>query len=214
MDGAINKVRMNAVENLFTGEDRKRIREGIAAKYRKVAVSPEGSFKYPVGLAGLEGQNYDRGILRALPEEVLASYCGVGNPFSLGPVRKGEAVLDIGCGAGVDTIVAAVMTGPEGRVIGMDLTPEMLERARENLKKVSLENVTLQEGSAEDLPFPDASFDVVISNGVFNLVPDKARALSEVFRVLKPNGRFMLADQVLTAEQPADTGSVVENWAR
>jgi len=201
------------VDNIFTSEDRMRIKEGIAGKYTKVAISPEGSFKYPTGKAGLEAQNYNPEILNALPEEVLASYCGVGNPFSLGPIRTGETVLDIGCGAGVDSIIAAIMVGPDGKVVGMDLIPEMLERARENLRKTSLENVTFREGSAEDLPFPEATFDVVISNGVFNLVPDKARALKEVIRVLKPDGRFMLADQVLTTSQPADTKSMVESWA-
>jgi ubiquinone/menaquinone biosynthesis C-methylase UbiE len=113
----------------------------------------------------------------------------------------------------VDTIVAAITAGPEGRVVGLDLTPEMLERAKENLSKTSLENVSFQEGSAEDLPFPEASFDVVISNGVFNLVPDKAKALKEVLRVLKPNGRFMMADQVLATEAPADISSMIEKWA-
>ncbi len=201
------------MENIFTAEDRKHIKEGIAGKYRKVAISPEGSFQYPTGRAGLEGLGYDPEILKALPDDVLASYCGVGNPFSTRPVRKGELVLDIGCGAGVDTIVAAIMAGPQGRVAGIDLTPEMLERAKENLSKTTLENVSFQEGSAEDLPFPEASFDVVISNGVFNLVPDKVRALKEVFRVLKPNGRFMLADQVLATAQSADTRAMVENWA-
>ena len=199
--------------NIFTSEDRKRIKEGIAGKYVKVAISPEESFKYPTGRAGLEAQNYDPEILNALSEEVSASYCGVGNPFSLGPLRTGETVLDIGCGAGVDSIIAATMVGPDGRVVGMDLIPEMLERARDNLRKTSLENVTFQEGSAEDLPFPEASFDVVISNGVFNLVPDKEEALKDVIRVLKPGGRFMLADQVLTTSQPADTKSMVESWA-
>lgn len=201
------------MENVFTAKDRKRIKEGIAAKYRKVAISPEGSFQYPTGRGGLDGLGYDPEILKTLPDEVLASYCGVGNPFSLGPVRKGEVVLDIGCGAGVDTIVAATMAGPQGRVVGIDLTLEMLERAKENLSKTTLERVSFQEGSAEDLPFPEASFHVVISNGVFNLVPDKPRALNEVFRVLKPNGRFMLADQVLATAQSADTRAMVENWA-
>lgn len=201
------------IEKRFSPEDRKRIKEGITAKYGKVAVSPEANFKYSTGLAGLEGQNYDPGILKVLPEEVLASYCGVGNPFSLGTIKKGETVLDIGCGAGVDTLVAAIMSGSEGKVVGIDLTSEMLDRARANLEKTSLGNVSFQEGSAEDLPFSEASFDVVISNGVFNLVPNKTKALKEVFRVLKPNGRFLLADQVLTTEQPADTGSMIENWA-
>ncbi len=201
------------METTFTPEDRRRIKAAIGEKYRKIAISPEGAFKYPTGRAGLEGQSYDTEITKALPDDVLASYCGVGNPFSLGPVRRGDVILDIGCGAGVDTIVAAIMAGPEGRVVGLDLTPEMLERARENSRKASLENVSFQEGSAEELPFPEASFNAVISNGVFNLVPDKVRALKEVRRVLKPNGRFMLADQVLTIEQPADTRFMVENWA-
>jgi len=201
------------VRNIFTSEDRKQIKEGITGKYVKVAISPEGSFKYPTGRAGLEAQNYNPQILNALPEEVLGFYCGVGNPFSLGPVQTGETVLDIGCGAGVDSIIAATIVGPDGKVVGMDLIPEMLERARENLRKTSLENVTFEEASAEELPFPETTFDVVISNGVFNLVPDKARALKEVIRVLKPDGRFMLADQVLTTSQPADTKSMVESWA-
>jgi SAM-dependent methyltransferase len=202
------------METKFNSDERKRIREGIKEKYKGVAISPEGKFSYPTGRAGLEGQKYDPEILRALPEDVLASYCGVGNPFSVGPVNKGEAVLDIGCGAGVDTLVAAIMVGPEGRVTGVDLIPEMLKQARMNLEKTSLKNVAFKEGSAEELPFRDGTFDVVISNGVFNLVPDKAKALREVFRVLKSSGRFLLADQILMGDMPADTESMVRNWAR
>ncbi len=197
----------------FNSDETKRIREGINQKYKRVAISPEGNFNYPTGRAGLEGQQYDSEVLRALPKDVLASYCGVGNPFSLGPINKDEAVLDIGCGTGVDTLVAATMVGSEGRVTGIDLIPEMLKRARTNLEKTPLKNVTFQEGSAEQLPFPDGTFDVVISNGVFNLIPDKAKALREVFRVLKPSGRFLLADQILMGDMPADTESMVKNWA-
>ncbi len=197
----------------FNSDETRRIREGINEKYKRVAISPEGNFNYPTGRAGLEGQQYDSEVLRALPKDVLASYCGVGNPFSLGPINKDEAVLDIGCGTGVDTLVAGIMVGSEGRVTGIDLIPEMLKRARTNLEKTSLKNVTFQEGSAEQLPFPDGTFDVVISNGVFNLIPDKAKALREVFRVLKPSGRFLLADQILMGNMPADTESMVKNWA-
>ena len=202
------------METKFNSDERKRILESIQEKYKGVAISPEGKFSYPTGRAGLEGQKYDPEILNALPEDVLACYCGVGNPFSLGPVNKGEAVLDIGCGAGVDTLVAAIMVGPEGGVVGLDLIPEMLNRARINLEKTSLKNVTLQEGSAEQLPFPDEAFDVIISNGVFNLIPDKEKALREAFRVLKSSGRFLLADQILMGEMPADTESMVANWSR
>lgn len=123
------------MEKSFTLEHRKRINEDIRAKYGKVAVSPKGNFKYSTGRTGLEGQNYDSQILKVLQEEVLASYCGVGNPFSLGAIKKGEAVVGVGCDTGVDTLVASIMAGPERRVMGIDLMSEMLDRARANLEK-------------------------------------------------------------------------------
>jgi ubiquinone/menaquinone biosynthesis C-methylase UbiE len=122
-------------------------------------------------------------------------------------------VLDVGCGGGVDSLVAGMIVGPEGKVIGIDLVPEMLERARENLRKAGLSNVSFRQASGETIPFPDASFDVVISNGVFNLIPDKRKAVREVFRVLRVGGRFMLADQVLLGGPPADTARMVDTWA-
>ena len=195
-------------------EGRKKIEESLRQKYVRVALTPEGNFRYPTGIAGLEAQDYDREILEKIPVEVLASHCGVGNPFSLGPVSEGDSVLDIGCGAGVDTIIAAVMTGPKGSVAGIDIVPDMLARAHENLLKAALGNVTFLEASAESLPFPDANFDLVISNGVFNLVPDKFEALKEAFRVLKPSGRLQVADQVLTGEPEDDVESRISNWAR
>jgi SAM-dependent methyltransferase len=198
----------------LTPQDQKRIEESIRGKYVKVAVSPEGLFRYPTGRAGLEALHYDPQIIPDLPEQVAAAYCGVGNPFSLGPIQPGETVLDIGCGAGVDSLIAARMVGPSGSVRGIDLVPEMLNRAKENARLVGAENVEFTEGSAQELPFPDASFDVVISNGVFNLVVDKVKALEEVMRVLKPGGRFMIADQVLAGELPKETRARVENWAR
>ncbi len=202
------------METELSSRDRKRIEQSIRGKYTKVAASPEGFFKYPTGRAGLEGLNYDSQVIEALPETAIASYCGVGNPFTLGPIHQGEAVLDIGCGAGVDAIVAAMMVGPTGTVTGIDMVAEMLERARTNLQETVLENVTFEEASAEDLPFADDSYDVVISNGVFNLIPHKGRALAEVFRVLKPRGRFMLADQILTGQLPQKTKARVKSWFR
>ncbi len=127
-----------------------------------------------------------------MPDAVIASYCGIGNPFTLGPINEGETILDIGCGAGVDTILAAMMIGPLGEVVGIDLVSEMLKRAEVNLALTDLNNVTFREASAEDLPFQDENFEVAISNGVFNLVPDKNKTLSEVFRVLKPDGERIL----------------------
>ncbi len=198
----------------FTRQGREQIKAGIREKYIKVAASPEGLFRYPTGQAGLEALHYDPQVIRDLPEPVAAAYCGVGNPFSLGPVNEGEAILDIGCGAGVDSLIAAGLVGPSGSVRGIDLVPEMLDRARKNARLMEAENVEFLEGSAENLPFDDASFDVVVTNGVFNLVVDKAKALAEVLRVLKPGGRFMIADQVLAGELPKETKARVENWAR
>ena len=156
---------------------------------------------------------YDPEIFQALPGSALESFCGVGNPFSIGEIRGGESVLDIGCGGGVDTMIAATMGGPTGRVVGVDMSSEMAERARQNLSLTNLGNVTFQESSAEDLPFSDKDFDVVISSGVFNLIPDKLTALREVFRVMKPGGRLMMADQFLTGHLSEDVKARVDNWA-
>lgn len=201
-------------DNAFTAEEIMRIKEGINQKYAKVAINPEGNFRYPTGRVGLEGQKYDPKIIQSLPDDVAVSFCGVGNPFVLGQIHEGDEILDIGCGAGVDTLVAAMMTGSKGKAVGIDLVPNMLERARSNLSKTSLKNVEFLESSGESLPFEKDSFDVVISNGAFNLIPNKARALAEVFRVLKVNGRFMIADQVLVGDSPADSKSMVDTWHR
>ena len=201
------------MRTIICDDDRKKIEKGLRKKYTQVAISPEGSFQYPVGETGLKGQSYNPDILQNLPQDVLASYCGVGNPFSLGAVNEGESVLDIGSGAGVDTLIAAMMLGEKGWVVGIDIIPEMLSQAEKNLNKTNLANVTFQEASGEDLPFPEASFDVVISNGVFNLIPDKLKALNEVHRVLKPSGRLMIADQILTTKPSDDIESQIDNWA-
>jgi arsenite methyltransferase len=200
------------MDNL-TSAERTRIEEAIRVKYVKVAAGPEGKFRYPTGREGLEVLHYDPQVIKQLPESVTASYCGVGNPFSLGPIHKKASILDVGCGSGVDTIIAAILVGPEGRVMGVDPVPEMLERARRNLAQTGLTNVTFTEASGEALPFEDESFDVVLSNGAFNLIPAKSQALGEVFRVLKPGGRLMMADEVLTIEPSTDRASTIETWA-
>ncbi len=190
------------------------VREGIRHKYTQVATQSDagGSFQYPTGREGMRQQGYPMELVQDLPEAVLQAFCGVGNPFSLGPIRSGETVLDIGCGAGVDTLIAARLVGPTGRVAGVDATPEMIARARANLALAGLTNVSFEIAAAETLPFPDREFDVVISNGVINLTVDKEQALREVHRVLKRGGRLMVADMVLVTELPGDQAGKVENW--
>jgi ubiquinone/menaquinone biosynthesis C-methylase UbiE len=136
----------------------------------------------------------------------------VGNPFSIGLINNGEAVLDIGCGAGVDTLIAAMMTGPTGTAVGIDLTAEMLERAETNLKLTDLKNVTFKKSSGEKLPFEDNSFDVVVSNGAINLIPDKTATLKEALRVLKPGGRLMIADQIMVGQLEKDLKARIDSW--
>ena len=200
------------MESQITIDDLKKIETGINEKYAKVATSPEGQFKYPTGSKGLEALNYDKALTEKLPNEVASSYCGVGNPFSLGKINQGEQVLDIGCGAGVDTILAAIIVGPKGSVIGVDIVSEMIARAESNLQMMELDNVKFQKVSGENLPFSDDTFDVVISNGVINLIPDKEAAMSEIIRVLKPAGRLMVADQIAAGSVQKDIKARLANW--
>ena len=202
------------METEFTTQDKKWIQKTIRKTYSKAAKNPDGLFRYPTGLEGLKTLKYDPDLLRILPAEVAACYCGVGNPFTLGPIDEGDDVLDVGCGAGVDTLFSAMMTGPSGKAVGIDLTPAMLQRAEKNLSKTDVTNVVFNEGSAENLPFADGDFKVVTSNGALNLVPDKARAFGEIYRVLKPGGRLMVADEILIGEPPREKDKIIRSWAQ
>jgi len=196
----------------ITTEDLEKIEAGIREKYIKVAKNPEDQFKYPTGKKGLKVLQYDKSLIDKLPDAVASTYCGVGNPFSLGKINTGEQVLDIGCGAGVDTILASMMTGPTGNVIGVDIVPEMLQQAEKNLMMTNQKNVNFKKTSGEKLPYSGDIFDVVISNGVINLIPDKEAALTEIIRVLKPGGRLMMADQVDSGNVQKDIKDRLANW--
>jgi len=147
---------------------------------------------------------YDPGELAALPSGAVSLALGVGHPVRHADLRPGETVLDVGCGAGIDTLLAARAVGPTGRAIGVDMTPAMVARTREHARQAGLANVDVREGLMESLPLDDASVDVIVSNGVLNLSTRKSRALAEMFRVLRPGGRLSLADLVVTEALPED----------
>jgi SAM-dependent methyltransferase len=175
------------------------LKSEIKKTYASVSQEPEKDFIFPTGRAWAEDLRYPEELVN-VPETAAQSFAGVANPFSLGRLEPGERVLDLGSGAGTDSLVAAQMVGAEGRVTGVDMTPEMLTKARAAAAEMGAANVEFVESEAEHLPFPDASFDVVISNGVIDLIPDKDAVFSELHRVLVPGGRLQIAD--VTIQNP------------
>src|SRR5271157_6237974 len=159
------------------------LRASVIDRFRSVAIAPDQERKFPVGPESAKKLGYDPCEVDALLSAVTESFCGVGNPFSMGEPQPGQTILDLGCGAGFDTLLAARRVGTTGMVIGVDMTPEMIAKARTNAEKMGPANVEFFLGDIEDLPLPDASVDLVISNGVFNLCLAKPKVLSEVFRV-------------------------------
>ena len=170
------------------------LREEVKNKYREVALDPHGKFHFHTGRDLARRLGYDEAFVKSLPDEAVESFAGVANPFALRNLSKGERVVDVGSGGGFDSLVAAHQVGPTGRVVGVDMTEEMLTKSRATAAKLGLANVEFREGLAEDLPVEDGWADVVISNGVINLCADKKAVLSEIFRVLRPGGRLQFAD--------------------
>ena len=175
------------------------LKSEIKKTYSSVSAEPGKDFIFPTGRAWAEDLGYPDELAN-VPESAVESFAGVANPWTLGRLAAGERVLDLGCGAGTDSLVAAQMVGADGRVTGIDMTSAMLAKARAAAAEMGVTNVEFVEGEAERLPFSDASFDVVISNGVIDLVPDKDAVLAELYRVLAPGGRMQIAD--VTIQNP------------
>lgn len=185
------------------------IRDGVRRKYAEVAQSAAGQFGYPTGREGAA----QLGDETAAPAELLRSFCGVGNPFSLGEIAPGEAVLDVGCGGGFDLFVASQLVGSTGRACAIDLTPEMAAQARTHLAEASTAHAEDRVADVEAIPYDAAMFDVVISNGVLNLTPHTEASFRELFRVLQPGGRLQFADIVLHGEADAAACSI-DAWSQ
>jgi arsenite methyltransferase len=193
-------------------QDLEQIDAGIRDKYKNVAVTPEGHFKYPTGRDGLKGLGYDDQLIKDLPDQVAGSFCGVGNPFSLGEIPSGAQVLDIGCGSGVDALLAAKLVGVSGKVLGIDSTSEMVQKADANKEMINADNIDFQVGRVQDLTGKASRFHVVMSNGVFNLIAEKEEALKAAYQLLKPGGRLFMADQFASGIQSKELKDRVATW--
>ena len=195
-------VTIPGVSRGIEGLDVDGLRDAIRTEYAHVATDPGQGYHFHTGRRLARMLGYDDVWLDGVPEDSIASFAGTGNPFSLGTLRPGEHVVDVGCGAGIDSLIAARMVGPGGSVVGVDMTPAMLDRARASAQRGAFSNVRLHEGFAESIPVADGWADVVISNGLLNLVPDKFAGLQEMARVLKPGGRLQIGD--ILVQKPVD----------
>ena len=188
------------------------LHDEIQKTYTDVASEGEREFIFPTGRAWAQELGYPEPELSRVPDATVESFAGVGNHWQLGRIQPGAIVLDLGCGAGTDLLIAAQMAGPDGRAIGVDMTRSMLDRADASARELALTNVELHESLIEALPIPESSVDVVISNGVIDLVPDKEAVFDEIDRVLRPGGKLQLADVVIHHEVSEDARKRIDLW--
>jgi arsenite methyltransferase len=192
--------------------DAARLREEVQSKYRGVATAPSATYHFHTGEVAARRLGYDMSLVDALPDRAVESFAGVGNPFELRPLEPGEQVVDAGSGAGFDSFVAAHQVGTEGYVVGVDMTPEMLDKSTATAEILGLENVEFRKGLLESMPVEDAWADVVISNGVINLCPDKRAAFGEIRRVLRPGGYLQFADIANGKPVPPEALRDIDLW--
>jgi len=188
------------------------LRKAIQDEYKEVARDPGKGFHFHTGRPLTRIVGYQDDWLDGISESAIESFAGTGNPFAMGELASGEKVVDIGSGGGIDSLVAARMVGPEGKVVGIDMTPEMLEKARAAATESSIDNVEFREAYMEEIPVGDGWADVVISNGVLNLTPDKQKTLGEIFRVLRPGGRLQIGDILVAREVSQAAKQKIELW--
>ena len=189
------------------------ILDAVQAMYTAVATTPDRGFHFPTGRAACEFVGYPAEQLDALPATAVESFAGVGYPFAARAIDSGHVVLDVGSGSGTDVLIASQLVGPTGRVYALDMTEAMRAKLRANLDRAGVKNVKILDANAESIPLPSESVDVVTSNGVLNLVPDKPKAVGEIFRVLQRGGRVQIADIVLTSDPSDACRSQPALWA-
>ena len=199
---------LNSIPDISTDD----LREEVRKEYANVALDPHKGYHFHTGRNALDIIGYDESLFEGLPDSNIASFAGTGNPFMLGPINTGDIVVDIGSGSGLDALIASKLVGPSGRVIGIDMTPEMLSKARAGAKKIGLANVEFRKGLVEDLPLPNDFGDVVISNGVLNLTFNKVNTLREWERILKPGGRLYIGDILVSKKVPESAMDDISLW--
>jgi len=195
----------------MTSED---IKQAVRGKYNQVASDPGATFNFPVGRGFAESVGYPPEILDGLPSSMWESFTGAGNPQPYVDIKPGETVLDLGCGAGLDLYFYAQAVGPSGKVYGLDISEEMIAKARNNMGMLTVQSVELLCTAADRIPLPDGAVDIVAANGIYNLSPDKDAVMYEVFRVLRPGGRHIFAEIVLKAPLPEEIRKNVNDWFR
>jgi arsenite methyltransferase len=192
--------------------ERTELRDEVSAKYAAVATDPDATYHFHTGRPIAERCRYDMALADVLPAVAVESFAGVANPFELGRIEPGSRVVDLGCGAGFDSLLAAVMVGDDGHVVGVDMTDEMLRKARSNAAAAGLDHVEFRYGHVESAPVESGWADVVISNGVFNLCPDKVAAFDEVLRILRPGGVVQFADIANGRDVPDEARRHIDLW--